>query len=120
MTASLAPSFPNTSRAHEECRDAVPPPVPRLLTAGSGPDADEAWAAFLDAYSPLLLRIAATFAPGYDGALDRYAFMLDELRRNGCRRLRAYAADGRGRFSTWLTVVARRLCLDHFRQQFGR
>jgi RNA polymerase sigma factor (sigma-70 family) len=120
MTASLAPSFPNTSRAHEECRDTVPPPVARLLTAGPGPDADEAWAAFLHAYSPLLLRIAAAFAPGYDGALDRYAFMLDELRRNDCRRLRAYAADGRGRFSTWLTVVARRLCLDHFRQQFGR
>ena len=46
--------------------------------------------------------------------------MLDELRRNEFRRLKAYAADGRGRFSTWLTVVARRLCLDHFRQQYGR
>jgi RNA polymerase sigma factor (sigma-70 family) len=120
MAASLAPSFPNSSKTQEECRDTPPPPVARLLTAGSGPDADEAWAAFLAAYSPLLLRIAAAFAPGYDGALDRYAYMLDELRRNDCRRLRAYAADGRGRFSTWLTVVARRLCLDHFRHQFGR
>ena len=120
MAASLAPSFPNSSMTQEECRDILPPPVARLLTAGSGPDADEAWAAFLAAYSPLLLRIAAAFAPGYDSALDRYAYMLDELRRNDCRRLRAYAADGRGRFSTWLTVVARRLCLDHFRHQFGR
>ena len=120
MAASLAPSFPNPSNTPEECRDALPPPVARLLTAGSGPEADEAWTVFLAAYSAVLLRIASAFAPGYDGALDRYAYMLDELRRNDCRRLRTYAADGRGRFSTWLTVVARRLCLDHFRHQFGR
>ena len=96
MAASLAPSFPNSSMTQEECRDILPPPVARLLTAGSGPDADEAWAAFLAAYSPLLLRIAAAFAPGYDSALDRYAYMLDELRRNDCRRLRAYAAEVAG------------------------
>jgi RNA polymerase sigma factor (sigma-70 family) len=120
MAASLAPSFPVPSTTQEERRDTLPVPVARLLTAGAGQDADEAWATFLDAYSPLLLRIAAAFAPGYDGALDRYTYMLDELRRNDCRRLRAYAADGRGRFSTWLTVVARRLCLDHYRQHFGR
>ena len=121
MTASLAPTFPTPSaRPIDECRDTLPLPVARLLAAASGPDADQAWAEFLTGYSPLLLRIASAFSPGYDGALDRYTFMLDELRRNDCRRLRAYAADGRGRFSTWLTVVARRLCLDQFRQQYGR
>src|SRR4051794_39868749 len=106
MAAPLAPSFPNPSEPLDECRDALPPPVARLLTAAPGPEADHAWAAFLTGYSALLLRVASAFAPGYDGALDRYAYMLDELRRNDCRRLRAYAADGRGRFSTWLTVVA--------------
>jgi RNA polymerase sigma factor (sigma-70 family) len=120
MAGSLAPSFPSPSELPEECRDALPLPVARLLAIGSGLEADQAWAAFLATYSALLLRIASAFAPGYDGALDRYAYMLDELRRNDCRRLRTYAADGRGRFSTWLTVVARRLCLDHFRQRYGR
>ena len=120
MAGSLAPSFPSPPEPLEECRDTLPLPVARLLATGSGPEADQAWAAFLATYSALLLRIASAFAPGYDGALDRYAYMLDELRRNDCRRLRAYAADGRGRFSTWLTVVARRLCLDHFRRQYGR
>jgi RNA polymerase sigma factor (sigma-70 family) len=119
MAGSLAFS-PKASDLPEECRDALPTPLVRLLNAAPGPDADQAWAAFLAGYSSLLLRIASAFAPGYDGALDRYAYMLDELRRNDCRRLRAYAADGRGRFSTWLAVVARRLCLDHFRQQYGR
>jgi RNA polymerase sigma factor (sigma-70 family) len=120
MAAPLVLSFPKSYESNEEYRDALPPPVARLLAAHPGAEADEAWAAFLAGYSALLLRVASAFAPGYDGALDRYAYMLDELRRHEFRRLRAYAADGRGRFSTWLTVVARRLCLDHFRQQYGR
>ena len=62
----------------------------------------------------------AGFGPGYDDALDPYAYMLDALRRDGCRRLRGFCANGRGRFSTWLVVVARRLCLDHHRLPVGR
>ena len=120
MAGSPAFSLPNASEPPEECRDTLPKLVVRRIAAPPGPGADEAWAAFLANYSSLLLRVASAFAPGYDGALDRYAYMLDELRRNDCRRLRAYAADGRGRFSTWLTVVARRLCLDHFRRHYGR
>jgi RNA polymerase sigma factor (sigma-70 family) len=67
-----------------------------------------------------MLRISSSFAPGYDGTLDRYAFMLDELRRADFRRLRTFAADGRAQFSSWLAVVARRLCLDHHRRERGR
>jgi RNA polymerase sigma factor (sigma-70 family) len=103
-----------------ESRDHVPQELARLLEAAGDGDAEQAWSAFVARYSGLLLRISTTFAPGYDGALDRYTFMLDELRRSDYRRLRTFAADGRGRFSTWLTVVARRLCLDHYRRQHGR
>jgi RNA polymerase sigma factor (sigma-70 family) len=103
-----------------ESRDHLPSELSRLLEAAPGQARDEAWAAFVACYSGLLLRVATAFAPGYDGALDRYAFMLDELRKADCRRLHKFAADGRGRFSTWLTVVARRLCLDHHRRQHGR
>jgi RNA polymerase sigma factor (sigma-70 family) len=102
-----------------ETPDRLPAVVAELLVA-DGPATEPAWAAFVGCYSGLLLRVAAAFAPGYDGALDRYAFMLDELQRAGYRRLRGFAADGRGTFSTWLAVVARRLCLDHYRRQFGR
>jgi len=99
---------------------AQPEELARLLAASPGPEQEATWTVFLATYSPLLLKVASAFAPGYDGALDRYAYMLDELRRAECRRLRAYRADGRGRFSTWLAVVARRLCLDHYRQRYGR
>jgi len=119
MSASLAISlrYPDPPA---EPRDRLPVEVARLLAAAPGPDAEDAWSAFVACYSGLLLRVATLFAPGYDGALDRYAYMLDELRRGECRRLRTFAADGRGRFSTWLTVVARRLCLDHYRHEHGR
>jgi RNA polymerase sigma factor (sigma-70 family) len=100
--------------------DPIPSEVTRLIGAGAGADMDEAWTAFVAAHSTTLMRVASAFSPGYDEALDRYAYMLDELRRHDCRRLRRFIADGRGRFSTWLTVVARRLCLDHHRRRYGR
>ncbi len=120
MPGSLASSFQRPSELPPESRDRLPHEVVRLLAAQPGPEADNAWSEFVASYSGLLLRVSSTFAPGYDGVLDRYAFMLDELRRSECRRLRTFAADGRGRFSTWLAVVARRLCLDHYRHQHGR
>ena len=110
----------STQKYTAESRKALPYEVSRLLEATTEREADEAWAGFVAAYSATLIRVATAFAPGYDGALDRYAYMLDELRRHDCRRLRGFAADGRGQFSTWLAVVARRLCLDHYRRQYGR
>jgi RNA polymerase sigma factor (sigma-70 family) len=108
-----------TNRALES-GDGIPSEVASLISAGSGADAEEAWTAFVAAYSCTLLRVAWAFSPGYDGALDRYTYMLDQLRQHDYRRLRRFVADGRGRFTTWLTVVARRLCLDHYRSQYGR
>jgi RNA polymerase sigma factor (sigma-70 family) len=52
--------------------------------------------------------------------MDRYAYILEQLRSDNFRRLRAFVADGRSEFSTWLVVVAQRICLDHYRHQYGR
>ena len=51
---------------------------------------------------------------------DGYAYLLDRLQADDFARLRAYAADGRARFSTWLVVVAQRLCIDFHRSRYGR
>jgi RNA polymerase sigma factor (sigma-70 family) len=110
----------STSAPAPEQPDLLPSELTRLIKASAGAEAEEAWTAFVAAYSTTLLRVASAFSPGYDGALDRYAYMLDQLRRQDCRRLRRFVADGRGRFSTWLIVVARRLCLDHYRSRYGR
>ena len=74
----------------------------------------------MSAFSPLLLHVARSVSRDRDEALDAYTFVLGELRANGFRRLRGYRDDGRGKFSTWLVVVARRLCLDHHRRRDGR
>ncbi len=92
----------------------------RLLVA---PDADaqaEAWDGFVAKHSALLLRVAGSMGGGRDETMDRYAFVLERLRQDDFHRLRAYCPDNRAKFTTWLVVVARRLCLDQYRERYGR
>lgn len=79
-----------------------------------------AWKSFLETHSRLLLHTARTLGRDYDAAMDAYAYLLEQLHRDEFRRLRAYRPDGRTKFTTWLVVVTRRLCLDHFRERYGR
>jgi len=52
--------------------------------------------------------------------MDAYALALEQLRADDCRRLRRYAEEPGAKFSTWLVVVVRRICLDHLRHRYGR
>lgn len=96
------------------------PPELSLLLSGDASSPEEAWADFVQEYSRLLLHVARSSGGGHDLVMDRYTHMLEQLRRDDFHRLRAYQADGRSRFTTWLVVVGRRLCLDHHRQRYGR
>ena len=100
------------------------PPVPRqlaeLLNAPHAAARNGAWDAFMGEYSKLLLRTAQRASSSRDDAMDRYIFILEQLQEDDFRRLRAFTADGRGKFTTWLVVVARRLCVDHHRSKYGR
>lgn len=100
----------------------IAPPVSlrMLLVAPPGPPQAAAWTAFLEDHSRLILHVARSLGGDHDAAMDRYTFVLDALRRDDFHRLRAYQPDGEGRFSTWLIVVVRRLCLDQLRQRYGR
>lgn len=91
-----------------------------LLAARDSGARDTAWSAFLEVHSSLILHVARSLGGDQDAAMDRYAFVVAALRQDDCRRLRAYLADGRGKFSTWLMVVVRRLCFDQHRQRYGR
>jgi RNA polymerase sigma factor (sigma-70 family) len=96
---------------------------PRLVSILQSSDPatrEEAWTALVRDYSPLLLHAARSLGGDQDAVMDRYAFILESLRQDDFRRLRAYSADHRTRLSTWLTVVATRLCLDHHRHRYGR
>jgi RNA polymerase sigma factor (sigma-70 family) len=91
-----------------------------LLEAADGPQQERAWTEFLASYSRLILYVARQMTRDHDAVMDRYSFVVERLREHSCRRLRTFAADGRGKFTTWLIVVVRRLCLDHDRRKHGR
>jgi RNA polymerase sigma factor (sigma-70 family) len=78
------------------------------------------WDAFVGAHTKLLLHIARSFGGEHDDAMDRFAYLLEQLRRDDFRRLRGYVANDRSEFSTWLVVVAQRVYLDHHRARYGR
>lgn len=98
----------------------LPPQVEALLEAPPGPFRDRAWSAFLRHYHRYILGTARYLSRDYDGAMDRYRFVLEELQLDDFRRLRGYVVDPRSRFSTWLVVVVRRLCRDFERRKYGR
>jgi RNA polymerase sigma factor (sigma-70 family) len=97
-----------------------PPELTRLLNADDPKSRDGSWQAFVRAHSRILLHTARRFGGDYDSAMDRYAYVLEELRHDDFKRLRTYVAGRRSKFTTWLVVVARRLCLDYERHRYGR
>jgi RNA polymerase sigma factor (sigma-70 family) len=98
----------------------LPSALSELLEAADAVARETAWTAFVQTHSRLLLHTARSLHSDHDAVMDAYAYVLEELRRDDFYRLRAYVADSRARFTTWLVVVARRLCLDRVRQQYGR
>lgn len=99
---------------------AAPQELRDLLQAGTAIARDDAWSRFVTRYSPLLLHTAHSVAREHDRAMDAYADLLDQLHVDDHQRLRQYSADAGAQFTTWLVVVARRLCVDFLRQRYGR
>lgn len=100
--------------------DDLPPELSAIFLAPDQKSRENAWEQFVQVHSRLLLYAARSLGRDHDGAMDRYSFVLERLRGEDFHRLRTYASDGRTRFTTWLLVVTRRLCLDHYRQRYGR
>jgi RNA polymerase sigma factor (sigma-70 family) len=100
--------------------DSLPAELARLLDAREIDAREHAWAEFVRIHTSLLLKVARATTHEYDVAMDAYAFILEQLRKGDCHRLRGYVVDPRSTFSTWLAVVSRRLCLDFARHRYGR
>ncbi|HUQ84433.1 MAG TPA: sigma-70 family RNA polymerase sigma factor [Gemmatimonadaceae bacterium] len=106
--------------AGDPSNDPVTAALARVLEARDAAATDVAWRGFVDASSTLLLQVARSTATNRDAAMDAYTFVLEQLREHDCRRLRTYIGRDGTRFSTWLLVVARRLCIDFHRRRYGR
>jgi RNA polymerase sigma factor (sigma-70 family) len=98
----------------------APLELAQLLRAATDTVREAAWEELISKHTRLILAVARSFGGGSDDAMDRYAFILEKLREADFRRLRTFRDDAGARFSTWLTVTARRLCLDHHRSVYGR
>jgi RNA polymerase sigma factor (sigma-70 family) len=92
----------------------------RLLQARTDAERERAWTCFVEAYSKLILHVARSGGRDHDEGMDAFAYVLDGLRAQSFARLRAFTDDGRSKFTTWLVVVVRRLCLDEHRRRYGR
>jgi RNA polymerase sigma factor (sigma-70 family) len=91
-----------------------------LLEALQSQSSHQAWAEFLDSYSPVLYQTARVCTASEDAAADCYLHICERLAQNGFRRLLKFRPDGNASFTTWLRVVARNLCFDWHRSQLGR
>jgi RNA polymerase sigma factor (sigma-70 family) len=91
-----------------------------LLGAADAATREEAWDAFVAAYSRLLLHVSRSLSRDHDSAMDAYAHLLEALRQDDFRRLRAYTPIPGSKFTTWLVMVARRLCVDQVRRRYGQ
>lgn len=100
--------------------DAAPLELRVLLHADDSPAREAAWEQLITRHTRLLMGVARSFGGGHDEAVERYACILEKLRERDFHRLRAFQEGGPARFSTWLTVLARRLCLDFHRARYGR
>lgn len=96
------------------------PQVARLLGRLGSHEAQAAWTEFLDDYSPVILQVVQLFEREPDHAGDCFLFVCEQLNQNQFRRLRRFKPDGPARFTTWLRLVVRNLCLDWRRKEFGR
>lgn len=98
----------------------TPTELAALLEPHPAPELEERWATFVQAHSRLLLHTTRSVTKDSDDAMDAYVYVLEQLQREGCHRLRGFKDDGRAKFTTWLVVVVRRLCLDFQRSRYGR
>ena len=89
----------------------------RQLEAG---ETEAAWVRFLEEYATLIYQVARHFEPDGDSSSDCFQFVCEQLVKDDFRRLRKFDPAGPAAFATWLRAVARNLCLDWRRKEFGR
>ncbi len=102
-------SFPRTDRE-----------IDTILEKLASPEPQQAWAEFLESFSPIIFQVVKLAEREPDHVSDCFLFICEQLSEKQFRRLRRFKLKGRARFSTWLWVVVRNLCRDWHRKEFGR
>lgn len=83
-------------------------------------DSQRAWREFLHAYAHVIARVVSYCEREEEDRANAFVFLCEQLHQDNCRRLRKFDPQGPASFTTWLHAVARNLCRDWRRKQFGR
>jgi RNA polymerase sigma factor (sigma-70 family) len=83
-------------------------------------DEEQAWDGFLDEYAPVILQVVHHFVRDQDQVHDCFVFACEKLKQDNLKKIRRFEENGSASFPTWLRAVVRNLCLDWYRQRFGR
>ncbi|HET9400374.1 MAG TPA: sigma-70 family RNA polymerase sigma factor [Candidatus Acidoferrales bacterium] len=94
--------------------------IETILQRLRGADTRDAWIEFLARYSDHIYKAAYLTTSDSDLAADCYLHACVKLCANNFKRLLSFRPEGPAKFETWLSVVARNLCLDCVRSRFGR
>jgi RNA polymerase sigma factor (sigma-70 family) len=98
----------------------APVSLTQLLDASDNANREAAWEELIGRHTRLIMAVARSLGGDHDAAMERYSYVLGKLREWNFRRLRSFDPNAGATFSTWLTVTARRLCLDLHRSKYGR
>lgn len=82
-----------------------------------------AWEEFLIRYSKLILKVCWKFEKDYDNVMQQYLYTCEKLSENDFSLLKNFSFDFNDqspKFTAWLIVVARNICIDYYRVQHGR
>lgn len=86
-------------------------------------DPENAWTAFVEEHTDMILAIVSHYLPDDDLRMDAYLFALEGFRSDDYRRFRRYRErerSGDAPFAAWLKFVTRNLALDFLRHWKGR
>lgn len=86
----------------------------------SSQQAGEAWRAFLNCYSGLLLSVIRRYHHNEQWVNDAFLFVCERLVDNSFHRLRQWKPRSDAAFGTWLRAVTANLCIDFNRHEKGR
>src|SRR5262245_27152537 len=95
-------------------------PLEHLLRDLYSSTPEDAWAEFLDAYSPVIYQVVRYMEADADNAADCFQYVCEQLIDARSKRLKKFKGQGPATFTTWLRAMVRNLCIDSHRKQFGR
>lgn len=94
--------------------------IENLLHRLNSADAGAAWAAFIDRYSGLIMKVVRQFEYGQERDTECFLHVCEKLCERRFRRLQKFDPGGDAKFPNWLGTVVFNLCIDWHRAEFGR